>query len=112
MDAPGLSSRKPSSDFFAMPHTTLGRWSAWLLLVSFLAILVNTAFVMPWTEQTSGLDDLQQAINLAVFVVTTAAGVVGLIAVVSKRERSVFAFLSIALLLFALAMNLGPMLFE
>lgn len=110
MDAPGLATPNPSSGFFSLPSTGLGKWSAWLLVASLVLVLMNNLAVMPWTEQAGGLDLAQSVFNLTVFASIAAAGLTGLVAVISKHERSAVVFLSILLLVFALAMNIGSLL--
>ena len=101
---------KPSSCFRSLPSTPLGRGSAWLLAVSIILVLVNNLALMPWTERVGSLDVAQSAFSLTVFLCSVAAGATGLVAVISKRERSGIVFLAILLLAFALAMNVAEML--
>jgi hypothetical protein len=110
MDNPGLVTPNPSSGFFSLPSSGLGKWSAWLLVASLVLVLINNLAVMPWTEQTGGLDLAQSAVNLTVVACIAAAGLTGLVAVISKHERSAAVFSSILLLAFALAMNIGSLL--
>lgn len=110
MDAPGPVTPKPLPGFLSLPSTGLGKWSAWLLVASFVLILLNNAVVMPWTERAGDLDLVQGAVNLTAFLVVAAAGLTGLVAASWKRERSAVVFLSILLLAFALAMNLAEVL--
>lgn len=112
MDTSKISPPKPSSGVFSLPSTRLGRWSAWLFVQSIILILINNLIVMPYTEQAGGLDLAQRIFNLMVFLWIAAAGLTGLVALIWKRERSVVVFLSLFLLLFALTMNLMPMLHD
>lgn len=110
MDAQGPSTRRPSAGFFSLPSTGLGKWSAWLFVASLGLILLNNAVVMPWTERAGDMDLPQRVSNLTVFLVVAAAGLTGLVAAITKHERSAVVFLSILLLAFALAMNLAELL--
>ncbi len=109
MDAHGPDTRRSSSGFFSLPSTGLGKWSARLLVASAVLILLNNAVTMPWTERAGDLDLAQRTFNLTAFLVVAAAGLTGLVAAISKRERSAVVFLSILLLAFALAMNLAEL---
>ena len=73
-------------------------------------VLLNNLVVMSQTEQNTDLELAQRIFNLFVFLCVVAAGLTGLLAVVIKRERSWVLFVSILLLIFATAMNAGPLL--
>ena len=102
---PFSHSSGPTAQCISLPSSRIGIWSAGLLATSLVLIVLNSAVVMPWTEQTSGLDAAQRTFNFGVFVVLAAAGFTGVVAVISKHERSVVLFLSILLLVHALVMN-------
>lgn len=112
MDTSNVSPPKPPSGVFSRPSTRLGRWSAWLFVMSLILILINNLIVMPYTEQAGGLDLAQRIFNLTVFLWIAAAGLTGLVALIWKREHTVVVFLALLLLLFALAMNLMPMVHD
>ena len=103
------SKEQQPSDFLSLPATVTGRWSAWLLLMSLLLILLNTLVVMPQTEQRTGLELAQKAFNLIVFLCVFSSGATGLWAIVRERERSWVLFISLLLLVLALALNIGSM---
>jgi len=100
---------KRASGFLSLPSTGVGKWSAWLLLISLVLILLNNLVVMPQTEQGTSLELVQRAFNLAVFLCVVFAGVTGLFAIVMKRERSWALFVSVVLLVLVTALNLGPL---
>jgi len=109
MNEPDEVTLKRASGFLSLPSTGVGKWSAWLLLISLVLILLNNLVVMPQTEQGTSLELAQRAFNLAVFLCVVFAGVTGLFAIVMKRERSWALFVSVLLLVLATAFNLGPL---
>lgn len=80
--------RERSSGFLTLPSTSIGKWSAGLLLLSVALMLLNTLLVMPMTEQRTGLELAQAAFTWAVVLSLVSAGVSGLFALVVKHERS------------------------
>jgi len=112
MNEPEQNTQKRSSGLASLPSTSIGRWSAWLLLIAVALILLNNLVVMPETEQRTGLELAQQLFNLAAGLCIVFAGVTSLLAIVKKRERSWVLMLSVLLLVFALAFNLGPIILE
>lgn len=110
MSTHGVVAPKQPSGFLALPVTRLGKWSAWLLVISIALILVNNVAVIPATEQASGLDAVQSVVNLTVFLCAAAAGITGLLAMIMKHEHSWAVYVAVMLLLFALAMNLVELL--
>jgi cytochrome bd-type quinol oxidase subunit 2 len=105
-DPEGVGSKR-ASRFLSLPSTGAGRWSAWLLVVSLVLILLNNLVVMPETEQHSSLELAQRAFNLAVFLCVAFAGVTGLFAIVTRRERSWALFVAVLLFIVAVGFNLG-----
>lgn len=99
--------RQPSS-FRSFPAPRTGKWSAWLLLLSVLLILLNALVFMPQTEQRN-LELAQRALNLIIFLCVFSSGFTALWAFVIKRERSWALFISVLLLILAIALNLGPL---
>lgn len=100
---------KQSSGFLLLPSTGIGKWSAWLLLISLVLILLNNFVVMPQTEQRTGRELAQNAFNLIVFLCVCSSGVTGLWAIVMKHERSWVLFVSVLLLILAIALNVGSL---
>lgn len=109
MGTPREAAPERTLGFMSLPSTATGRWSAWLLLLSIVLVLLNGLVVMPLTEQRVSLDPAQRVFNLVVFLCLSAAGIAGLFAIVVKRERSWAAFLAVLLLVLATALNLGPL---
>jgi len=82
------STRKRAAGFLSLPTTSIGKWSAGLLLLSLVMVLLNTIVVMPVTEQRAGLELAQTLYNAVTGMCVVASGVSGLFALVMKRERS------------------------
>jgi len=99
---------KRASGFLSLPSTGVGKWSAWLLLVSLVLILLNNLVVMPATEQQMSLELPQRAFNLAVFLCVAFAGGTALFAIVMKREHSWAVFVAVLLFIVAVGFNLAP----
>lgn len=108
MSTTGVVAPKQSSSFLSMPSTSLGKWSAWLLVLSIVLVLVLNLVVLP-----AALPEMTENIaGLTMFACVLASGATGLLAIVMKHERSWVPFLALVALVFVLAMNIGPMLFE
>ncbi|MCR4414686.1 MAG: hypothetical protein NUV77_19905 [Thermoguttaceae bacterium] len=107
MNQPEGVAPKRASGFLSLPSSGVGKWSAWLLVVSLVLILLNNLVVMPNTERQTGLELAQQAFNRAVFLCVAFAGVTGLYAIVMKRDRSWALFVAVLLFVVAVGFNLG-----
>lgn len=90
--------------FLSLPSTRIGRWSAVLLLVSLVLVVLNSALIMPTTESRAGLGTVQTVINVVIGSCVLAAGVCGLVALFIKRERSWTVFAASVLFFVILAM--------
>ena len=109
MDEPERGTRKRASGFLSLPSTSVGRWSAGLLLLSVVLVLLNNLVVMPFTEQRTGLETPQSIFNLAVFLFVAGAGLSGVFALLAKRERSWAVILAVILLVFVVAVVAADM---
>lgn len=98
MDDAERPARKAPSPFLSLPSTSVGKWSARLLLLSLVLVLLNSFVVMPATEQRMGLELAQQVFNFAVWLCVVSAGTSGLFALVMKRERTWAVVLSVVIL--------------
>lgn len=107
MNVTGAITPKHPSGFMALPSTRLGTWSAWLLVVALVLVLANNLIDVPARQ----IEVVNRLANLTAFLAIVATGATGAVAILSKHERSWVAFLAVAFLVFALAMNLGAMLF-
>ena len=88
MDGTERATRGQTSGFLSLPSTSVGKWSARLLLLSLVLMLLNVFVVLPATEQRAGLELARSVFTSFVVLCLISAGVSGLIALVMKRERS------------------------
>ncbi|MDH4139938.1 MAG: hypothetical protein OEV43_05140 [Coriobacteriia bacterium] len=98
MDDAERPAHKPPSPFLSLPSTSVGKWSARLLLLSLVLALLNSFVVMPVTEQRTSLELAQAVFNFAAWLCVASAGTSGLFALVVKRERSWAVVLSVVIL--------------
>ena len=77
---------KPAAGFLSLPASRIGKWSAWLLVVSLILVLLNNLVVMSQTEQNTDLELAQRIFNLFVFLCVVASGLTGLLAVSSSAN--------------------------
>jgi len=77
-----------SSTFLSLPKTAVGRWSAWLLLLTLVLLVTSVTLVAPMTECSGGLEAVGSAYNLVTAAILVSAGVTALVAMVRQRERS------------------------
>ena len=96
-----------------MPKTTLGKWSA-ALIVAFIVLLVSFQFLVA-SGQRGGETFFS---NLVLALPTLIAGisgvsafVTGLIGVIRSRERSIIVYLAAVIGLFVLLFSLGEIIF-
>ena len=89
MNEPEGITPKRASGIQSLPSTGVGKWSAWLLVVSLVLIRLNNLAVMPEMEQQANLELAQKAFNLVVFLCVAFAGVTGLFAIVKPFGVSV-----------------------
>lgn len=77
-----------------------------MLLAAVIAIALNAAVIMPFTESRTGLETFQSIFNAAVALTLLSSGVTGAWAVFRERERSWVVFLAIVLTLVVFAFEL------
>lgn len=94
----GSAKPKLAATLFSLPSSRLGKWSASLLGVSLLLVVLNVAVVQPATERRVELETIQTIYNILVGLCVVAAGGSGLFALVAKRERSWIVLLAVLLL--------------
>ena len=92
--APGSRERR----YFALPQTTLGRWS--LALAALFFVFMTVFYVMAFGEVASGADSFIEQWPLWGSIIPAAACgigafVVGLIALIARGERSLLVLLSV-----------------
>jgi hypothetical protein len=101
----------PAPKFLGLPRTKLGWWSVGLAAAFVVMFIVNVAVFGP----SSGGDTAWRNVLLPVFAIGmltigVAAGVVALVAVIQKRERSWLVFLPLLPAAFVIFFLLGEFL--
>ena len=102
-----------SSSFWQRPSTRLGWWAVGLGGVFVLMFIINTALFMPAYQglpSTRWIEILLPFYGIFMALCALAAGIVGLIAVIRKHERSWLAWLTILPGAFVLFLLLGELL--
>lgn len=103
MTGPRRSAHRWASGFLALPSTRTGNWSARLLLLSLVLMLLNTTLVLPAIEQRPGFELTQRSVSSVIMLFVLATGATGLFALVKKRERSWVAILAVLFFLTVIA---------
>lgn len=104
------SSRSPS--FLGMPRTRLGWWSIGLaigFLVLFPLWLFYVEYLRPIPRPTFFSDPLHAFLLLSAAAAGIAGAIVGVLALVAKRERSFLILLSVLLGAFVLYWTIGSL---
>jgi hypothetical protein len=74
--------------FFARPSTKLGWWSAWLLAAFVVMSVINTTVFMPSIVVIPWRQTILPFYGIGMLACGLAAGIVGLIAIIRRHERS------------------------
>ena len=98
-----------------LPVTTLGKWSMWLAVAFVVMFAINSVFVGALGTST---DPGWRAFSstylpfygISMFAIGFVAGVVGLVAILKQRERSLVTLLTIVPALFVTLFLLGEFL--
>jgi hypothetical protein len=102
-----------ASSFLQRPGTRLGWWAAGLLVVFLLMFLINSLIFMPTSQGVSNpwwRQALLPFYGVLMMLCGLASGVVGLIAVINKHERSWLIWLAILPAAFVVFLLLGEFL--
>jgi hypothetical protein len=91
------------------PQTKLGKWSVWLN--AFFLIIIITSVILVKVLGVLSYDDLWWDVAVNVFLASIAAFILGLIAIIKKKERSVLVYASVILGLLAILFILLHSLF-
>ncbi len=83
------------SSFIKRPFTKPGWWAFFLAVVFLLMSIINNAVFMRLTEQVPWRQTLLPIYGILMLLCGLAAGVVGLIALLKKQERSWMVWLAI-----------------
>jgi nicotinamide riboside transporter PnuC len=109
----GLSENtSPSSSWVVLrrPRTRLGWWSIALAVTFVVLYIINSTVFMPSTADAPWRQVILPFYGIAMLSCGLAAGIVGLIAVIRRHERSWLVWLAILPGLFALFFVLGEFL--
>ena len=99
-----------SSHFIDKPHTKLGWWSVWLGVAFVVLFLINSFVFMPTSSDAPWRQMILPFYGIFMVLCGLATGIVGLIAVISKQERSWLVWLTILPGLLMLFLLLGEFL--
>ena len=100
-----------SSHFFGMPHTKPGYWSAGLAIVFVVLLILNVIATILLANNPSPTQPISVPnFGFPTILCGLAAGMVGLIAVTRRRERSWLVWLSLLSGVFSLTLLIGDFL--
>jgi hypothetical protein len=99
-----------SSPFLKRPSTRLGWWAVGLAVAFIVMSIVNSAVFMRLSEDVPWRQTILPFYGIFMMLCGLAAGVVGLIAVIQKHERSWLVWLTILAGAFVLLFFLGEFL--
>lgn len=74
--------------FFALPSTKLGWWAVWVAVAFVVLFAVNVLVIMPTSENAAWWRAILPFYGIAMIGCGIGSGVVALVAIVRKRERS------------------------
>lgn len=99
-----------------LPVTTLGTWSMWLAAAFIVGFMINSAMVgVIGTSTNVAVNDFSQTYmpywGITLFAVGFAAGVVGLVAILKDKERSIVTLLTLIPTLFVVMFLIGEFAF-
>jgi uncharacterized membrane protein YjfL (UPF0719 family) len=98
-----------------LPVTKPGKWAMWLLAAFVVMMALNAAFVGIFgTTTNQALDEFSRTYMpywaIALMLVGATSGVVALVAMIAKKERSIVTLISLAPLAFVIMLLLGELL--
>lgn len=101
----------PPKRFFAPPRTRLGWWSAGLFAAFVLMFLVNAFFLMPASIDAGPTRILLIFFGLAMLACGLASGIISLLAILRRGERSWLVWLPLLPAFWVIFMLLGELVF-
>jgi hypothetical protein len=101
---------RSDSSFWRRPVTRLGWWAVGLLIAYVVMSVINSAVFMRLPEDISWRKTLLPFYGILMLLCGLAAGIVGLIALIRKQERSWLVWLSLLPGVSVLFMLLGEFL--
>ncbi len=99
-----------SGHLFGKPVTRLGWWSVGLMITFVVLFIINSTVFMPSIVEVPWRQVILPFYGIFMMLCGLAAGIVGLIAVIRKHERSWLVWLTILPGLFVLVFVLGEFL--
>jgi hypothetical protein len=99
-----------SSHFTEKPHTKLGRWAVGLGILFVVLFLINSFVFMPTSSDAPWRQVVLPFYGIFMLLCGLSAGVVGLIAVIRRHERSWLVWLTLLPGLLVLFLVLGEFL--
>jgi len=104
--------KRPSAPLFLrLPATRLGWWAVWIAIASIMLFILNLLGVNAVCSTSNPICSFFSLIYLLSVLCGLASGVVGIVAIIRKHERSLLVWLSILLCAFILyiviSINLG-----
>ncbi|TLM99399.1 MAG: hypothetical protein FDZ75_00130 [Actinobacteria bacterium] len=99
-----------------LPSTNLGKWSMWLAVAFVIAFMMNGALVAVFGQSTNAaMNEFSRTYlpywGVAFMAVGLVSGVVGLVAILKQKERSLVTLLTIVPTLFVLMFLIGEFAF-
>ncbi len=106
----------PAKQTSSLPTTKLGRISMWLAVAFIVMFGVNSVVFMPLSSVTNQtVTTFRQTVlpfyGIGMLACGVAAGVVGLISIIAKRERSLVVWLTLVPMAFVIFLLVGEFLF-
>ena len=99
-----------SSHFTEKPHTKLGRWAVGLGILFVVLFLINSFVFMPTSSDAPWRQVVLPFYGIFMLLCGLAAGIIGLVAVIRRHERSWLVWLTLLPGLFVLFLVLGEFL--
>jgi uncharacterized membrane protein YoaK (UPF0700 family) len=99
-----------------LPSTTLGKWAMWLAVAFVVGFMINSALVgIIGTSTNAAVNDFSSTYlpywGVALFACGFVAGVVGLVAMIKDKERSLITLLTVVPMLFVIMFLIGEFTF-
>lgn len=99
-----------SSHFTEKPHTRLGRWAVGLGILFVVLFLINSFVFMPTSSDAPWRQVVLPFYGIFMLLCGLATGIIGLVAVIRRHERSWLVWLTLLPGLLVLFLVLGEFL--
>lgn len=115
MQETGLGTADGGGFVTKLPKTRLGKWSMWLAVAFIVGFAINGAIVgIVGTSTSPAVNDFSQTYmpywGIALMSCGFVAGIVGLVAILKEKERSIITLLTLVPTLFVTMFLLGEFL--